>query len=137
MRIATLQFSPRLGKVQRNIAHADSLLVNTKSNDFELLVLTELAFTGYNFTSFQHISPHLEPTAAGPSTVWARSTAANLNCVVTVGYPEILQPPTRQNDCCSSGDIVAYNSTVTVAPSGQILAHYRKTHLYYTDETWA
>ena len=24
-----------------------------------------------------------------------------------------------------------------MAPLGQILAHYRKTHLYYTDETWA
>lgn len=32
---------------------------------------------------------------------------------------------------------LCYNSTITVAPSGLILAHYRKTHLYYTDETWA
>ena len=33
--------------------------------------------------------------------------------------------------------IVAFNSLVTVSPAGEILAHYRKTHLYYTDETWA
>ena len=33
--------------------------------------------------------------------------------------------------------IIAYNSTVTVSPAGEILAHYRKTHLFYTDETWA
>ena len=26
---------------------------------------------------------------------------------------------------------------VTVAPDGTVLAHYRKTHLYVTDETWA
>ena len=30
-----------------------------------------------------------------------------------------------------------YNSTLAVAPNGRILAHYRKTHLYYTDATWA
>lgn len=30
-----------------------------------------------------------------------------------------------------------YNSTVTISPSGEILHHYRKSFLYYTDETWA
>lgn len=30
-----------------------------------------------------------------------------------------------------------FNSTVTVSPSGQVLANYRKSFLYYTDETWA
>jgi len=30
-----------------------------------------------------------------------------------------------------------YNSAVTVAPNGQIVAHYRKSFLYYTDATWA
>lgn len=29
------------------------------------------------------------------------------------------------------------NSTVTVSPTGQIIKNYRKTFLYYTDETWA
>ncbi|KKY19212.1 putative protein n-terminal asparagine [Phaeomoniella chlamydospora] len=30
-----------------------------------------------------------------------------------------------------------YNALVFVSPSGQMLAHYRKTFLYYTDEIWA
>ncbi|KAJ4353824.1 uncharacterized protein N0V89_005554 [Didymosphaeria variabile] len=29
------------------------------------------------------------------------------------------------------------NSTVTISPIGQILQNYRKSFLYYTDETWA
>ena len=33
--------------------------------------------------------------------------------------------------------IKRYNSTVTVSPAGDIQAHYRKTHLYFTDESWA
>lgn len=32
---------------------------------------------------------------------------------------------------------LCYNSTITVSPDGITLAHYRKTHLYYTDEVWA
>ena len=33
--------------------------------------------------------------------------------------------------------LIAYNSTVTVNPLGETLCHYRKSHLYYTDEVWA
>ncbi len=47
---------------------------------------------------------------------------------MAVGYPEkdILGTESR-----------AYNSLVFVGTSGQIVAHTRKTFLYYTDETWA
>jgi protein N-terminal amidase len=50
---------------------------------------------------------------------------------VTVGYPETAAPPG------SDSDGPYYNSTVTVSPSGEILANVRKHFLYYTDETWA
>lgn len=30
-----------------------------------------------------------------------------------------------------------YNSAVTVNSEGQVVANYRKSFLYYTDETWA
>ncbi|KAI4178467.1 MAG: hypothetical protein L6R41_008374, partial [Letrouitia leprolyta] len=33
--------------------------------------------------------------------------------------------------------LTAYNSTVTVNPLGEIVAHYRKTNLWYADEIWA
>lgn len=46
---------------------------------------------------------------------------------MTVGYPEVTttEPKTQ------------YNSTVTVSPTGVVLNNYRKTFLYYTDETWS
>ena len=73
------------------------------------------------------IDPFLEATTAGISTQWAKGIAKELSCFVTVGYPEVtVLKPTKQ-----------YNSTVTVAPDGRIVANYRKSHLYYTDETWA
>ena len=30
-----------------------------------------------------------------------------------------------------------YNSSITVNPDGETLTNYRKSFLYYTDETWA
>ncbi len=30
-----------------------------------------------------------------------------------------------------------YNSVVLVSPTGEVLVNYRKSFLYYTDETWA
>ena len=30
-----------------------------------------------------------------------------------------------------------YNAAVMVSRDGDIVCNYRKTHLYYTDETWA
>ena len=136
MRIATLQFSPELGEVSANIALADEVLSRSPPpSEVDLLVLPELAFTGYNHTP-DSILPYLEPTANGLSTIWAKATAGKYNCVVSVGYPERF---TRyaSNDTTLPYELIAYNSTVTISPSGEVLAHYRKTHLYYTDEGWA
>lgn len=162
MRIACLQFNPELGRLAENVAHANSLLEAASPQNIDLLVLPELAFagiassasfpmptyvhsidhkTGYNYPSLASILPHLEPTISGPSTTWAKVTASRLNCIVTVGYPELYTPPpapsTNTQDLSSAEEFIAYNSTVTVSPTGLVLAHYRKTHLYYTDETWA
>ncbi|KAL8657909.1 MAG: hypothetical protein Q9226_001459 [Calogaya cf. arnoldii] len=151
MKIATLQFSPQLGLVSENIARADSILFSSSSSlhDIDILVLPELAFTGYNHPSLRSITPFLEPTSAGPSTEWAIRTARRLKCLVTVGYPELYSPtpppvstlkPTMLNlglEPETYYTLTAYNSTVTVNPLGEIVCHYRKSHLYYTDEVWA
>ncbi|KAL6708121.1 hypothetical protein ACN47E_003305 [Coniothyrium glycines] len=129
MKIACLQFAPEVGETASNIQRADALLQQTRlPSDLSWLVLPELAFTGYNFHSLEEIQPFLEPTTSGLSTQWAIQVARQLNCYVTVGYPERAiheDPPTQ------------YNSTVTVSPAGAILCNYRKSFLYYTDETWA
>ncbi|KAI9766788.1 MAG: Carbon-nitrogen hydrolase [Geoglossum simile] len=130
MRIACLQFAPSLGKISQNIQRAEALLRNAAPQNLDLLILPELAFTGYSFGSLSGISPHLEATAAGPSTIWASSTARRLNCYVTVGYPEIAHASEDRS-------VSRYNSAVMVSPAGSVIANYRKHHLYTTDETWA
>ncbi|KAF2738510.1 carbon-nitrogen hydrolase [Polyplosphaeria fusca] len=128
MKIACLQFAPEIGKVQENILKADDILRSTRlPAGLDWLVLPELAFSGYNFQSLEEITPFLEPTTSGVTTQWATRTAQHYQCHVTVGYPEVTttEPKTQ------------YNATVTVSPAGVVLNNYRKTFLYYTDETWS
>ncbi|KAK9770424.1 putative CN hydrolase domain-containing protein [Seiridium cardinale] len=132
MRIACLQFAPQVGDVNNNLNRADAVLSRANPDDLDLLVLPELAFSGYNFKSLSDISPFLEPTGAGITSLWARTTALKYNCVVAAGYPEKVdvsrQWPTSPE---------YYNSVIVVNQEGETTGNYRKSHLYYTDETWA
>ncbi|XMA12321.1 hypothetical protein WAI453_005112 [Rhynchosporium graminicola] len=132
MRIACLQFAPQVGDVDNNLNRADAVLSRANPRDLDLLVLPELAFSGYNFKSLQHISPYLETTTAGITSLWARTTALKYNCVVTAGYPEKVDVAPKW-----PANPEYYNSAVTVNAEGETVANYRKSFLYYTDETWA
>ncbi|KAK4063422.1 uncharacterized protein Triagg1_9442 [Trichoderma aggressivum f. europaeum] len=134
MRIACLQFAPQVADVENNLNKADEVLNQADSDDLDLdlLVLPELAFTGYNFKSLTHISPHLEESSTGISSLWARNTALKHDCTVVVGYPEKVDPTLNWPT-----DPQYYNSAIAVNGDGETVANYRKSHLYYTDETWA
>ncbi|KAJ5958577.1 Carbon-nitrogen hydrolase [Penicillium vulpinum] len=145
MRIATLQFAPKLGDLKGNIEKANALLKTGKTISIDgqelgigadllkpdILVLPELAMTGYNFPSLEAIKPYVESVGDGPSASWARETAKRLGCKVCVGYPEI------EKDSESSDKITYYNSLLVVDENGEFILNYRKSFLYYTDETWA
>lgn len=153
MRIACLQFAPQVGDVDNNLHRADAVLSRANPEDLELdlLVLPEMAFTGtwdplpypvprlasdtaegYNFKSLQEVAPFLEPAGSGITSLWARTTALKHNCVVLAGYPERADVshkwPTGPE---------YYNSAIVVNQEGETIANYRKSFLYYTDETWA
>lgn len=78
MKIACLQFDATLGQFSHNVGRADAILEAHNPTDLDLLVLPELAFTGYNFPSLEAIRPHLEPTATGKTAQWAVETAQRL-----------------------------------------------------------
>ncbi|KAI9726003.1 MAG: Carbon-nitrogen hydrolase [Cirrosporium novae-zelandiae] len=139
MRLATLQFNPSPTTPRTtNIAHADALLTNHTSSlqNLDLLILPELAFTGYNHDSLKSIAPCLERSAGGPSAEWAKETARRLGCAVAVGYPEV---EIKAQDGEQDGDEEerTYNSVVLVDKVGEVITNYRKRFLYYTDERWA
>lgn len=160
MKIACLQFAPEIGRVRENITRAEKILTESSiaAGDLDVLVLPELAFSGYNFLTLDAITPYLESTSAGISTQWASDTAKRLKCTIIVGYPEVSSSSSTDNRSNASASqeldelhtpgrpVVPindpsfsynYNSAVTVAPSGEVVGHYRKSHLYYSDTTWA
>ncbi|KAK7427009.1 hypothetical protein QQZ08_006436 [Neonectria magnoliae] len=132
MRIACLQFAPQVGDVDNNLNRADSVLSKANPDDLDLLVLPELAFSGYNFKSLQDIAPFLEPSGSGITSLWARTIALKYNCNVVVGYPEKVDVSAKWP---TSPEY--YNSAIVVNGDGETIANYRKNFLYYTDETWA
>ncbi|KAB5575665.1 carbon-nitrogen hydrolase [Coniochaeta sp. 2T2.1] len=132
MRIGCLQFAPQVGDVENNLNRADAVMNRVDDADIEsldLLVLPELAFSGYNFKSRDEITPFVEPSGSGISSLWARTTALKYDCIVAVGYPERVRKESAGEDF--------YNSLVVVNGDGETVANYRKSSLYYTDETWA
>ncbi|KAF5873176.1 putative carbon-nitrogen hydrolase protein [Botrytis fragariae] len=130
MRVACLQFCPKLCEVKENIRLADSLLAGVLRSQLDLLVLPELALTDHS----------LEIQGAGPSSQWAQATAQRLNCIVSIGYPEkaITPSPTTVSRTPTGSDRrYNYNSTIVYGPSGDCLAHYRKHFLLPADTKWA
>ncbi|WQF84225.1 Putative carbon-nitrogen hydrolase, protein amidase [Colletotrichum destructivum] len=132
MRIGCLQFAPQVGDIDNNLNRADSCLNKANTDNLDILVLPELAFTGYNFKSLQHISHFLEPSGSGITSLWARTTALKYNCNVVVGYPEKVDV---SNKWPTGPEF--YNSAIIVNGDGETIANYRKSFLYHTDETWA
>ncbi|KAK4514275.1 uncharacterized protein ATC70_001866 [Mucor velutinosus] len=121
---ACCQFDPKWGQVEENMQTASKLLETYKKGDMDILLLPEMAFTGYVFKSLQEISPFLEDCETGPSVMWAKKQAMRLECYVIVGYPQ-------KTDQCN------YNSICCVDPKGRLLHTYQKAFLYETDENWA
>ncbi|KAI9677501.1 MAG: Carbon-nitrogen hydrolase [Caeruleum heppii] len=171
MRIALLQFSPVLSDVAANIRRADEVLREAGlgegqgPGEVDLLMLPEMAFSGYNHTpatiaplleptpsttststpsttstpsssSFYPITPPLNPTTQ-PTLSWALNTAVRLQCHLTIGYPELWSSASTASADPSSSSSTAYNSALLISPTGEVLRNYRKTFLYYTDEAWA
>lgn len=120
LKVACLQYAPRLGMVEANTARVRELLAGAR--DIDILVLPELALTGYNFPSRTSIAPFLEERDNGPLASLARELSRKFGCVTVIGYPE--------------RDTKTYNSAMVVDKEGKVIHNYRKTHLFETDETW-
>jgi predicted amidohydrolase len=86
----------------------------------DLLVIPELASTGYFFTSAEELRNLAERPENGHFCGWVRSLAAERSMVVVAGFAEI------------GDDGLLYNSAITALPDGS-WSIYRKTHLFYKE----
>ncbi|KAG9288174.1 hypothetical protein G9A89_020480 [Geosiphon pyriformis] len=127
MKIACLQLRPVIGEVEHNQNRASSLLQKYGPEDVDLLILPEMAFSGYVFRDKIHIMPFLEDAEDGPTVRWAKSQAIRLKAFVMVGYPQIMKGNPDKY----------FNSICFVDPSGDLISTYQKSFLFETDVRWA
>ncbi|OAV88846.1 hypothetical protein PTTG_08543 [Puccinia triticina 1-1 BBBD Race 1] len=128
-RIGLLQLEPTFKQPELSIRQADNLISSIEPDEIDLLILPEMAFTGYSFLSFEDLGPFIESEIDGISITWAKKTALKLNCHIMIGFPQrISEPGVRQ----------IYNALGIVSDQGELIKVYHKTQLYPpVDDIWA
>lgn len=113
------QFTPEFGNVDANLKTVVSALRNTEA---DIIVLPELAFSGYLFSDRQE----LESLADDPHQ---SETVTRLTMLCRKGGSYIVTGFAEKN-----GDKI-YNSALTIGADG-LLHVYRKLHLFNTEKTY-
>jgi predicted amidohydrolase len=87
-RVAAIQFEPCLGAKAENIARLLELTETAARHGTRLIVLPEMATTGYCWYDREEIRPHVEPIP-GPTTALFGELTRRFGCYVVVGMPEV------------------------------------------------
>jgi predicted amidohydrolase len=123
-RVAAIQYEPTMGEKEKNVDDLLRLVEEAAQHDARLIVVPEMATTGYCWESRSEIAPHVEPVP-GPTTDRFQRLATTYNCFIAIGLPEV-DPATD----------VYYNSLILLGPEG-IVGTYRKIHSYMSEPRWA
>ncbi|WP_353987445.1 nitrilase-related carbon-nitrogen hydrolase [Ruicaihuangia caeni] len=113
VRVRCHELAPRVGDLRSNLAIIDEAIARASAADVDLLVLPELATSGYYLRDAEEVHS-VAMTAHDPA--FARWSAAAGKMTVVVGFAE------------SDGETI-YNSAAVVNGGG-VLTVYRKTHLW-------
>jgi len=116
IRLATVQFTPRLGDPEVNLEAITRLLEPVQADVF---VLPELCTSGYFFVSREQLAPYAEAPDGRASSFFSR-LAAEKRAIIVAGIAE------------NAGDRF-YNSVFVFRPDGSAPLIYRKSHLFYKE----
>ena len=122
MRVAALQFRALKGDLKESRARLLDL-ANRAARDHDLLVLPEMAMTGYVFQCRDDVLA-LAESARGQTFSLLSRIAAEHHCWLICGFPE------------RDGDDL-FNSAMVIDDKGSLAFVYRKTLLYEADMHWA
>lgn len=114
--VACIQMEPKVGEKDRNVARSVDLINTAADDGAVLVVLPELANSGYVFESREEAFALAEPIPGGPTCkAWAE-VAAHRGLWIVAGIAE------------KAGDVL-YNSAVLIGPKGHV-GTFRKVHLW-------
>ncbi len=114
MKISCAQFAPEYRDVPNNL---DRIRGFVRASDADIVVVPELAQTGYFFTSKEEITPLAQPID-GPIAHALSAFALESNKAIITGFLEE-----------DAGTF--YNSALAFDANGRLAGHYRKVHLFY------
>lgn len=113
MHVGYYQYHPEFGKIQNNLSKVVSALDSTRA---DLIVLPELAFTGYYFQSREELFDLAEEPNKSTTIKSLHELCKKNNFHIVTGFAE------RSND-------QVFNSSILIGPTG--VEHiYRKIHLF-------
>ncbi|MEN9786014.1 MAG: hypothetical protein RLZZ299_1278 [Pseudomonadota bacterium] len=121
--LSVVQFKPRRGARNANLASLLPLVKQALDGGARVLVLPEMAATGYRFPNPEVVRPMAEPARGATFKVLA-PLAKEHGAHIVCGFVED-----------SEGRL--FNSAMVVNPDGKLEAVYRKRFLYIDDHTWA
>ncbi|MEO6694388.1 MAG: nitrilase-related carbon-nitrogen hydrolase [Ignavibacteria bacterium] len=119
MKVGYLQFKPEFGKPVENISSIRNLI---SDKQFDLLVLPELANSGYLFSNKNEMYELSEEIDNGNFCNELKKICSEKNSFIISGI-------------CERDDKIFYNSSVLISPDGNIKV-YRKLHLFDDEKKW-
>lgn len=122
MRVSAIQFRATPGDKDGSLKRLLEM-ANVAGEEQDLLVLPEMAITGYGFEHRDAVRAVAEPED-GPTCRAFAEVASRHGCWVVCGFPEL------------DGDKL-YNSAMVLDPRGALRFVYRKMCLYEADYSWA
>ena len=114
MKISCAQFAPEYRDIPNNL---DRIRGFVRKSDADIVIVPELAQTGYFFTSKDEIEP-LAQTIDGSIARSLSAFALEENKAFISGFLE-------------EADGKFYNSALAFDSNGKLAGHYRKVHLFY------
>src|SRR5690606_38477276 len=114
VKIAAIHFAPTEGEVERNRNVMIELATEAARNGAKIIVLPEMATSGYSFFGRSEIAEVAE-TIPGPSTRALGEIADTYDAYIAFGMPQYVE---RLN--------LYYNVAVLLDPDGEVAGVYRK-----------
>jgi len=116
MKIDVVQFCPKLFDKAYNLNKINDIISGSKA---DIIVLPELATTGYFFTSREEVNEYAETMQGNTYQQWQK-LAKEKDIIIVAGFAE---------KC----DDKLFNSAAVIFPDEEYSTVYRKTHLFYRE----
>ena len=129
LRIALVQLRPVDGDKERNLAAAGAAVAAASREGARLVVLPEYVLTGFPAERMRGLAEPLD----GPSVEAFRRMAGEAGVCLVAGLPRLGDPGEAATPAAAAAPV--YDTTVVLAPDGELLTVYDKTHLFDREKT--